>query len=137
MTKETLETTNKLIIPNRWKDDKSQEILESLEWISDEEIMEAWEEFEKAKKESYDQEQWNDQQKPKEQEDSTSEITTFENIWTVWWDCVEYDESNLIVRWRGKSYKIDTFEKVNELITDLLDTKDHSWFLQVMGELWI
>ena len=51
MAKEKLETTNKLIIPNAWKDAKANEILKSLEAISNEEIMKAWEELEKAQKE--------------------------------------------------------------------------------------
>ena len=51
MAKEKLETTNKLIISNAWKDeDKAKEILKSLEAISDEEIMRAWEEIEKSQK---------------------------------------------------------------------------------------
>lgn len=50
MAKETLDTTNKFIIPTTWQDDKSQELFESLESIPDEEIIEAWKEIEKIQK---------------------------------------------------------------------------------------
>lgn len=58
--KETLEATNKLIIPNGWKEEESQNIFEDLKSISDEEIIQAWEEFEQTIEEEAEEEKWSE-----------------------------------------------------------------------------
>ena len=45
MTKEKLETKNRLIIPNAWKISKAKEVFENLKNISPEEIQAVWDDI--------------------------------------------------------------------------------------------
>lgn len=117
MTKETLETTNKLTIPNWWQEDKSHEIFESLESISDEEIMEAWEEIENTQKQLDRQQELKDSDKKSNEEmNSISE----ESKRKVLEDTSEWD-NELLKDKKGTGTRkpstkdmIDFFSKIND-----------------------
>ena len=90
MAKETLETTNKLIIPNVWKDTKSQEIFKSLEAIPDEELMKAWKEIEEAER--------REEEEKKKKLDVVQELIDYREAWKEKIRNLEDDDKERIIK---------------------------------------
>ena len=142
MANEKIDTTQNIITPPEGDRGKEKRLLEALKAIPDEEIIRLWEEFDEEERIRKEEEEKRQEEASCEEDnswqgDSIEETATFENIWSVEWDAVEYDESTSTVKWRWKTYKVDTFVGCGGLMNDLFSTDDTKWAMEIMKKLWL